>query len=102
LHPSILLKKTKFVVSNLYSTIFGDAHSLGIPTVEYAYYPEYIKKDVGNKSIFPEYVDWFIYDDVKKFKIVASNLVKQDFKYDNIKIVNNEKQKDPLLQDFCN
>ena len=68
LHPSVLLQKTKFIVSNLYSTIFGDASSMGIPTLEYAYYPEYIKKDVGDESICPKYVDWFVYDDAEKFE----------------------------------
>jgi len=96
LHPSILLQKTKFIVSNLYSTIFGDAHSMGIPTVEYAYYPDYIKKDVGDVSVCPRYVDWFVYDDINKFEKICVMLIKKEFV--SKKIINNYEEKDDVLE----
>ncbi len=99
LHPSILLRKSKFVVSNLYSTIFGDAHSMGIPTVEYAYYPDYIKKDVGDVSMCPRYVDWFVYDDIEKFEKICVMLIKEEFK--RKKIINNYEEKDDILEALC-
>lgn len=84
LHPSILLRSSRFVVCNWYSTILGDAHNLEVPTVEYSYYPENLRQDLGYSktaldSIGSEYVDWFIYDDINRFKQVVSELIKKDF-----------------------
>jgi hypothetical protein len=99
LHPSVLLQKTKFIVSNLYSTIFGDASSMGIPTLEFAYYPEYIKKDVGDESICPKYVDWFVYDDAEKFEKVSIKLINN--KYISEKFVSKNEDNDNLIDKLC-
>ena len=104
LHPSILLRNARFVVCNWYSTILGDAHSLNVPTVEYAYYSEHLRQDLGNelivsKSIGSDYVDWFVYDDIDKFEKIVSNLIKKDFR--GKKPITNEQKDDALLTDLC-
>ena len=100
LHPSMLLQNAKFVICNYYSSILGDASSLGVPTVEYTYYPSYIRKDVGNGSIYPDYVDWFVYDNINEFENVAINLMKNQYTRKKFTSKNYHKD-DELLRALC-
>ena len=101
-HPSMLLQKARFVICNWYSTILADAYNLGVPTIEYTYYPNsrVIKKDSINQSMGSNYVDWFVYDDVNNFKEVVNNLINKDFNHKQ-QTTNNEDQDNTLLIDLC-
>ncbi len=100
LHPLMLIQNARFVVCNYYSSILADAHGLGVPTVEYTYYPSYIKKELGDKSMGSEYVDWFVYDEINSFKKIASNLVSKDFNHKQL-VINSENQDDMLPAELC-
>lgn len=99
LHPSMLLLVTKFVICNYYSSILGDAHSLGVPTIEYTYYPSYIRKDTGDESVYPDYVDWFVYDNINEFSKVVGDLISKDYKRKQF-VKNINQQRDALLIDI--
>ena len=98
----MLLQKARFVICNWYSTILADAYNLGVPTIEYTYYPNssVIKKDSINQSMGSNYVDWFVYDDVNNFKEVVNNLINKDFNHKQ-QTTNNEDQDNTLLIDLC-
>jgi hypothetical protein len=76
LHPSFLATKAKVFIANGFSNTFGDAHSFGVKTIEYADYSScYSEKDLkflSGKSIDPEYVDFFIDNDSDKFLTVLN------------------------------
>ena len=100
LHPLMLIQNARFVVCNYYSSILADAHGLGVPTVEYTYYPSYIKEELGDKSLGSEYVDWFVYDEINSFKKIASNLVSKTFNHKQL-VINSENQDDMLPAALC-
>ena len=60
LHPTILALNSTFFVANAYSTTFADAHSLGLPTIEYTDYSKEMLEATSGKSLGHEYVDYFI------------------------------------------
>ena len=95
----MLLLVTKFVICNYYSSILGDAHSLGVPTIEYTYYPSYIRKDTGDESVYPDYVDWFVYDNINEFSKVVGDLISKDYKRKQF-VKNINQQRDALLIDI--
>ena len=63
IHPTILALKSKCFIANLNSTTFADAHSLGVPTIEYTDYPIHVLEATNKKSLSYEYVDNFINND---------------------------------------
>jgi hypothetical protein len=100
IHPSMLLLVAKFVICNYYSSILGDAHGLGVPTIEYTYYPSYIRKNTGDGSICSDYVDWFIYDNINEFRKVVVDLISQDYNRKQF-VKDIKQQRDALLIDLC-
>jgi len=92
LHPTMLLINTKFVICNYYSSIMADASNLGVATIEYTYYPSYIKEELNDRSMGSEYIDWFVYDDKEHFKEVVTNLISEEFSRKNPKIILQDKR----------
>ncbi len=101
LHPSMLIQNSRFVICNYYTTILGDAHNLGVTTIEYTYYANYIRKAIGDGSQQPNFVDWFVYDDKNKFKDVVTMLVDRNFERRHSVKDDNLRQRDALLTDLC-
>jgi hypothetical protein len=60
LHPTVLATRARFCLTNVYSTTQADAHSLGVPTIEYTAYSADALKVTGNGSMRPDMIDHFI------------------------------------------
>jgi len=75
LHPAVLSINAKLVISNYYSNSLADANFFGATTVEYSHYSEYALKATKGISECPEYTDYFINNDSKKFQeIILSSI----------------------------
>ncbi len=101
LHPSMLIQNARFVICNYFSTILVDAHNLGVTTIEYTYYQNYVRKAIGDGSEEPAYVDWFIYDNKDKFRDVVTMLIDKNFKGVQLVKGYNQHKYDALLTDLC-
>tara|TARA_B100001248_G_scaffold262618_2_gene260085 strand:+ start:1622 stop:2824 length:1203 start_codon:yes stop_codon:yes gene_type:complete len=97
LHPGILALKSKVFISNSYSTTMSTANLLSVPTVEYTDYSKEMLKITKNKSIRPEYIDFFINRDKDKLK----KTVLKCLKYRKKKLKTNS-PKSALLNEIIN
>jgi hypothetical protein len=68
LHPSVLASRAQFFVATYYSTTFGDAHILNVPTIEYTAYSDTALAATEGKSMFPEHTSYFINRDRAAFR----------------------------------
>lgn len=76
LHPGILALKSKVFIVNNYSTTISTAKLLSVPTIEYTDYSKEMLKITKNKSVRPDYVDYFINRDKAKLKRTILNCMK--------------------------
>lgn len=60
LHPSVLAARARFFVATYYSTTFGDAYLLNVPTIEYTSYSDHALQATEGGSMFPEFTTYFI------------------------------------------
>jgi hypothetical protein len=75
LHPSVLATRSKFCISNLYSTTQADARGLGVPTIEYAAYGDEALCVTKNGSMRPDMIDHFINRDPERLRQTLLRLV---------------------------
>ena len=75
MHVSVLSNYCNYAVCNYMSFALVDAWFRGVTTIEYTSYNSKILKETNNKSLYPEFVDYFLdVTDNKKFlKILNSN-----------------------------
>ena len=76
LHPSILGTQAAFFVTNVYSTTQADAHSAGVPTIEFSRYAERALEISCGGSLRPDMIDHFIQDDKQQLALVVKELAK--------------------------
>ena len=60
LHVSVLANYCKFAISNYMSLALIDAWVVGIPCIEYTKYHPMLLKVTHNKSLYPEFIDYFL------------------------------------------
>ena len=68
LHPSVLATRARFCIANVYSTTQADAHSLGVPTIEYTAYSRDALSVTGYGSMRPDMIDHFINRDPDRLR----------------------------------
>jgi hypothetical protein len=93
LHPAVLSVTAIFFIGNYYSTVFGDAIIWDIPTIEFTSYKSAVLKETKGGSVRPEFVTYFINNNLGMLKEIVSSLVSNSkVKRNNkIKIVNEKK-----------
>ncbi len=73
LHPSVLCTVSKAFISNNFSNTLADAHSYGIPTIEYSNYDKDKIKKTKGYSVENKFVTYFVNNNKSKFyKIIKS------------------------------
>lgn len=82
-HPQQLIRKSKFLFSQVNTTLFCDAYFLCKPIVQYVSDENKIHHIYGTErskptSIYPLYTDFFIYLDKEKFIEVLQNLERKE------------------------
>jgi len=89
-----------FFIGNYYSTVFGDAITWNVPTIEFTSYKSAVLKETNQGSVRPEFVTHFINNNPTMLKEIVSSLVSSSkAKKNNIKIVN-EKNNNMFFQLF--
>ena len=100
LHPAVLSVTAMFFIGNYYSTVFGDAITWNVPTIEFTSYKSAVLKETNQGSVRPEFVTHFINNNPTMLKEIVSSLVSSSkAKKNNIKIVN-EKTNNMFFQLF--
>ena len=100
LHPAVLSVTAMFFIGNYYSTVFGDAITWNVPTIEFTSYKSAVLKETNQESVRPEFVTHFINNNPTMLKEIVSSLVSSSkAKKNNIKIVN-EKNNNMFFQLF--
>ena len=100
LHPAVLSVTALFFIGNYYSTIFGDATTWNVPTIEFTSYKSVVLKETNKGSIRPEFVTHFINNNPAMLKEIVGALVRSSkAKKHNIQIAN-EKTNNIFFQLF--
>ena len=99
LHPSVLSINAKLVISNYYSNTQADANFFGATTVEYSHYSEYALKATKGMAESPDYIDYFINNDPKKFKEIILSSVNEK-KKNKLKEVYQDQESSSLVAKF--
>jgi len=100
LHPAVLSVTAMFFIGNYYSTVFGDATTWSVPTIEFTSYKSAVLKETNQGSVRPEFVTHFINNNPTMLKEIVSSLVSSSkAKKNNIKIVD-EKNNNTFFQLF--
>ena len=100
LHPAVLSVTAMFFIGNYYSTVFGDAITWNVPTIEFTSYKSAVLKETNQGSTRPDFVTHFINNNPTMLKEIVSSLVSSSkAKKNNIKIVN-EKTNNMFFQLF--
>ena len=79
LHPSILCTIAKVFIGNNFSNTFADAHSFGVPTIEYSHYDKETIKRTKGHSIDEQFVTYFNNNNNKKFVQTIEHVVLQKY-----------------------
>ena len=90
LHPSLLATKSKLFISNNFSNTLADAHSFGVPTIQYSYYDNASTEECKEK-----FVDYLVKDDINEFNTIIRNILSNDFNSSNFEGV--DRSDDGLL-----
>ena len=99
LHPSVLALRASLFISNLYSTVQADAHSLGVTTIEYSSYSKkYMIASEGKSQGYP-YIDFFINNDLGQLKSTLESLKKNPLKKPKLINANSKNQLLNVLSD---
>ena len=105
LHPSILATRAILFISNNFSNTLADAHSFGVKTIEYSKfstdYSKFTKDGLStsnSESVEPQYVDYFINDDEKKFTRILKKILSNEYHPSSFKGYDNKD--DELLKDL--
>ena len=82
MHTSVLSYFCKFTISNYFSFALADAWFAGSNTIEYTDYDNKMLKLTKDKSIYPEFVDYFIdkKNDIKLINILSNNSLKRNIR----------------------
>jgi hypothetical protein len=105
LHLSILATRAILFISNNFSNTLADAHSFGVKTIEYSKfstdYSKFTKDGLStsnSESVEPQYVDYFINDDEKKFTRILKKILSNEYHPSSFKGYDNKD--DELLKDL--
>ena len=74
MHTSVLSRFCKYTICNYFSFALADAWMSGSNVIEYTSYEKKMLEITNNKSIFPQFIDYFI--DIREKKLLAKLLEK--------------------------
>ena len=84
LHPMILAQNSIFMLANSNTSTFADFKIFNVPTIEYTHYSDLLLKETNNKSVRPDWADYFINHDKQELNKCLNNIIKNKYENKNI------------------